>query len=185
MLRALYILLTGVIGAAIVHILIVFATPHVSEHDSYSRVMALGAPGTFHRLAKNAEDGSIGPAASTDPFVETAVCAFDLADGAVAVTAGGDPAFWSFAVFDGGANEVFSINDRSVDPGGLTAILATPVQAARLRRGPDDLAERNVVIETKAGTGYMVLRTVAPYPSLRAQAVRFLETARCGPFRPS
>ncbi|MCX8998482.1 DUF1254 domain-containing protein [Rhizobiaceae bacterium BDR2-2] len=181
MTRLVHAIVTGLIGAALLHIIIVLALPRFSESDAYSRILAAGPAGAFHALG---DAQRAGPLLQPNPFVSAAVCAFDLSQAPVAVAASGDPALWSFAVFDRASNEVFSISDRSVEPGRLDAVLATPSQAMRLRKADPDLTERSILIEMTGNTGYLVLRTVSPHASMEAEARRFLESARCEALRP-
>ena len=181
MLRLAHAILTGLIGAALLHLIIVFALPEFTGRDAYSRVLALGPAGSFHPLGKS---GAAGPLAPDDPFVQASVCAYDVTASPRVVTASGDPAFWSFAVFDKAANEVFSLSDRSIENGGLAAILATPAQAARLRKADPGLMERVILVETEGNEGYVVLRSLAPHASLEPEALDFLKSARCDVFTP-
>lgn len=180
MLRLLHAIVTGLIGAALLHLVIVLALPRFTGRDAYSRALETGATGVFHVLAKGEKAGPLSP---DDPFVETAVCAFSLINEPRAVTASGQAEFWSFAVFDKAANEVFSISDRSVTAGRLDAIVATPAQAARLRKADPDITEKSILIEMEASDGYLVLRSLAPHASMEPQAIGFLTNARCDALR--
>lgn len=179
MARLIHAMLTGLIGAALLHLVIVFALPHFTERDAYSRVLALGPPGSFHLLGKEGVAGLLAP---DDPFVHASVCAYDLTASPRLMTASGDPAFWSFAVFDKAANEIFSLSDRSIETGRLDAIIATPVQAARLRKADPGLMERVILVETTGNKGYAVLRSLAPHASVKPEALGFLKSARCEAF---
>lgn len=176
MARLLHAVVTGLIGAALLHLVIVLALPSFSGRDAWSRAVETGPPGIFRLLAKGEKAGPLSP---EDPFVHTAVCAFDLAGGPRAVTAAGNPEFWSFAVFDRASNEVFSISDRSVEAGRLDAVIATPSQAARLRKADPAAAEKSILVEMRESEGYLVLRSLAPHASTEPEALGFLKSARC------
>lgn len=179
MARLIHAIVTGLIGAALLHLVIVFALPQFTGRDAYSRVLALGPAGRFHLLERQ---GPAEPLVPDDPFVQASVCAYDLTASPRIVTASGDPAFWSFAVFDKRANEIFSLSDRSIETGRLDAILATPAQAARLRKADPGLMGRVILVETTGSEGYAVLRSLAPHASLEPEALGFLKSARCDPF---
>lgn len=181
MLRIVHAIVTGLIGAALLHLVIVLALPRFSERDTFSRVLALGPAGTFHRLAKGGEAGSLSP---RDPFMRVSTCAFSLKDGAIAAVAAGSPEFWSFAAFDKAGNEVFSINDRSLDGKGLDAVIATPSQAAQLRKADPDMTEQRILVEFRGMEGYLVLRSAVPHASMEPEALAFLDGARCNAYRP-
>lgn len=176
----LHAIVTGLVGAALLHLVIVLALPRFSQQDAHARILGITPPERFHLLKE--QDGPLAP---EDPFVSVAVCAYDLSAAPVYITAAGRPAFWSFAVFDKGSNEIFSINDRSVDEAGLDAVIATPAQAAQLRRAEPDLTEQSILVETVEGRGYLVLRALAPHASMEKEKLAFLGSARCGSARPS
>lgn len=178
MLKLAHAVFAGLIGAAMLHIVIVLALPAFSERNAYSRVLTMGPAGAFRAVPANGPKD--GPVVPNDPFVNVSACAFDLSKGPVSITAAGKTAFWSFSVFDTASSEVFSINDRSAEGGRLDAVLALPVQAAQLRKSSPERMERTVLIEMGGDTGYAILRTVSPHESMRPLALEFLKNARCG-----
>ena len=95
----------GLVGAALLHLIIVLALPHFSENDAYTRVLKEGETQRFYRLTETADRAGLS---KDDPFVETAVCGFDVSEGPVRLTAEntGLP-FWSLGIYDGASNEVF------------------------------------------------------------------------------
>lgn len=181
MLRFTHAIVTGLIGAALLHLVIILALPRFSERDAFSRVLALGPAASFHRLAKGAEAGPLSP---RDPFMQVAACAFSLKDGPVAAVAGGSPEFWSFAAFDKAGNEVFSINDRSTEGKGLDAVIATPSQAAQLRKADPGITEERILVEFRGTEGYLVLRSAVAHASMEQEALAFLDGARCNVYSP-
>ena len=178
MFKLVHAIFAGLIGAAMLHIVIVLALPAFSERNAYSRVLAMGPPGVFRAVPREGRPGD--PGVANDPFVDVSACAFDLSKGPVSITAAGNAEFWSFSVFDASSSEVFSINDRSAEGGRLDAVLALPVQAAQLRKSAPERMEQTVLIEMQAETGYAVVRTVTPHESVRPFALDFLKNARCG-----
>ncbi|MCL6708262.1 hypothetical protein M8R20_14780 [Pseudomonas sp. R2.Fl] len=168
--------LTGLIGAAVLHIVIILALPHFTGKDAYTRVRSEGAANRFHLL--DAAPDRLG-LANTDPYLRTAVCHFETRDRAVRLTAPANAGFWSLAVYDRNSNEVFSMNDRTSVDGTLDVVVASPVQVARLRRQPPEALSDAIIIEIAVPAGYAVLRTLAPQASFESGAVAFLSAAGC------
>ena len=174
--RPLYVLCAGLIGAALLHIVIVLAIPSYAQSDAWTRVSALGAREFFHVLRPGENDLT-----SANPFSRAAVCRFDISTEPVRVTAFGSMPHWSLAIFDPAANEVYSMNDRIAAEGDLDIVIVTPVQMIGYRKTlPESIAE-SVLIEFPETSGYLVLNTVAPDASWEAIVDDFLGNAVCQP----
>ena len=168
----------GLVGAILLHIVIILAIPHFAGQKAWQKVEALGAPGEFHRLANDAPQRALSEA---DPFVRSAICLFDASAGPVHVADADAPPFWSLAVFDPGSNEVYSMNDRTAVERRVDVTLATPLQLIALRRSTPDALARSILVELPQPRGYVVLRTIAADETWDGIAGRFLSDARCAP----
>jgi uncharacterized membrane protein len=179
MLRALFALLAGLFGAALLHLVIILSLPHFTGKDAATRVASEGDLDTFYLLG--ATDDTAG-LANDDPFVRTAVCAFDIEENPVRFTAKGNVPFWSIALFDEASNEIFSMNDRTSVGGAVDILIGSPIQLTELRKAlPQDL-QKTILVETTRSEGYAVLRTLAPQASFDAAAKSFLSEAGCEEF---
>ncbi|MCF6370438.1 DUF1254 domain-containing protein [Rhizobium halophilum] len=179
MLKALFAVLTGLVGAALLHLVIILSLPYFSEKDAYTRVLAEGDRHVFHRLPDSPDRAGL---VQNDPFLETSVCAYDISQGPIRVYASGQVPFWSMAIYDPASNEVFSINDRTAAAGILDVVLATPVQLTVLRKSLPEPIAQSILVETQQADGYVVLRTMVPQPSFAPGATKFLSEAVCTPF---
>ncbi|TPW32733.1 DUF1254 domain-containing protein [Pararhizobium mangrovi] len=171
--------LAGLFGAALVHIVVVLATPSYATRDVWSKVQRLGETGAFHRL--ESAPAVIG-LPNRDPFLRSAVCVFDASHGPIHVTAGdaaGTPSFWSLAVFDTDGSEVYSMNDRSAVERRVDVVLATPTQMLRLRRSRPEALATSILVALPGPKGYVALRTSVDDPSWDETAKRFLDGAHC------
>ncbi len=179
-LKLLLAVVIGLIGAALLHLIIVLALPSFSERDAYTRVLAEGEIFRFYRLGEKPDRAGL---AKDDPFVDAAVCAFDVSEGPVRLTAanGGVP-FWSLGVYDPSSNEVFSINDRTSAGGVLDVVIASPVQVTALRKALPPAVSQSILVEAKQAEGYVVLRSLTPHPSFAGIVSQFLNQATCAPF---
>lgn len=166
----------GLIGAAIIHIIIVLALPMWTGKDAWTRVEALGDTNRFFSLAN---EPNLTGLYNEDPYIRSAVCRYDISDGPVRVVASGDVPYWSVSAFDRASNETYSMNDRSSIGSGVNIVFVTPAQMLQLRRFMPRALERSVLVELKQSQGYVILRAVAPAPSQRPAARAFLSNAVC------
>ncbi len=184
--RLVYAVITGLIGAALLHIIIILALPHYTGRDAFTRVKALGPSNRFVSLKDHSDLAPTERAegqglSNTDPFLKVAACHFDLTLAPLRLLAPAGPSFWSLAVYDADSNEVFSMNDRTSVGGDLDAVVASPVQVAQIRKAPGAALTQSIIVEHPGTTGYVVLRTMVPAPSFEAQARDFLAEAICAP----
>lgn len=177
--KLLFAVATGLVGAALLHIIIILALPNFTGKDAYTRVQAEGPENTFYSLPDMAEDGRL---ANLDPYVKIAVCHFDVTAQPIRLLAGEGPGFWSLAIYDSRSDEVFSINDRTSVAGTVDVLAASSVQLGRIRKALPDSLSQAITVELKDPLGYAVLRTVAPQASFDESAREFLASAVCAPF---
>lgn len=199
MVRLLHAILTGLVGAALLHVVIILALPHFVRADAYRRVEALGPQGLFHPLAGAGEGGALRglagdkgaaqpstvrpPLSSQDPFISVAACIVTLEGGPVRLFADGDVPFWSVGIFDRNSNEVYSMSDRTSITGALDILVGRAVDLPAIRKAvPPDLAQ-SILVEMPDSGGYAVLRALAPAPSYRSSVADFLGSAQCGPWK--
>lgn len=176
--RVLLAVLTGLVGAALLHLIIIFSLPSFSERDAHSRVLSEGPEFEFHVIGIKPDKAGL---VRQDPYLETAVCAFDITDQPVRLTSANGVPFWSLATFDSASNETFSINDRTAADHMLDVIVATPVQATALRKALASTQAQPIIVETAQVEGYAVLRALVPQKSFRPAAMEFLNKADCSP----
>lgn len=180
--RLTYAVLTGLIGAALLHIIIILSLPHFTGRDAFTRVKMLGPSHRFISLPDLSDkQAAAGGLSNVDPFLKVAVCHFDLTLAPIRLLAPAGPSFWSMAVYDQDSNEVFSMNDRTSVGGDLDALVASPVQVAQIRKAPGAALTQSIIVEHRGATGYIVLRTMVPAPSFATQAETFLDEAVCAP----
>ena len=173
--RVLFIALTGIFGAALLHIVIVLAIPAYAYKDTWTKIEALGPTEFFHRLPT----GRPGGLTSANPFVRSAVCRFDIGEAPVRITAAGLTHYWSLAIFDRYANEKYSMNDRTATDRKLDMAIVTTLQMISYRKNLPAFLEDAVLVEFPVTTGYLVLRTVVPDASWDGIARDFLKSAQC------
>lgn len=198
MLKLVYAILIGLLGAALLHVVIVLALPHFVKATAYHRIGALGAPGVFHRLPDAASpfppaskpgvvpavQSSPGPIVNQDPFLAVSACIIGMEKGPVRLLAAGDVPFWSVAVFDRQSNEVFSMSDRTSVSGGVDLLLARAADMPAVRKNLPEALGQSILVDMPREGGYAVLRAFVPHRSFVAGAEDFLSSAECGVWKP-
>lgn len=179
MLKIIFAVLTGLVGAGLLHLIIILAIPHFSDRDTYNRAIALGAEHRFHLIDGENADTDI---VNEDPAMRVAVCHLDITENPVHITGFGVVPFWSISVYDSASNEIFSMNDRTSVRGALDVLIATPTHAAALQKEQNPALAQAITVETNRENGYAILRTLIPQPSFIDEAERFLTTSLCQPF---
>lgn len=175
----LYAVLIGLMGAVILHIVVILTIPIYSGIDAYARVFSLGADGNFRRLPERAKEGGLSV---SGPFIKEAVCAFSTSSGPILLTSEDHVPFWSTAVFDTASNEIFSMNDRTAINGQLGLILGTEAQIAELKKSASGEIENAILVTLPGPEGYAVLRAFSPEKSTDPEVASFLNAASCDSF---
>lgn len=176
MANLLRLLLLGLIGAAIVHIAIVFLVPVYSDKNAWSRIEAATEPYRFQLLAGK------GPLGDSDPLIREATCRFDLSDRPVQLTASGRVPYWSLSVHAPNGDNLYSLNDSVSNEGALNLIVADAIGMASLRADGSQAAVQSILVEQNIGEGAAVLRVFMPDATWAKEVQRFFDGARCAPF---
>ncbi|OJF95884.1 DUF1254 domain-containing protein [Pararhizobium antarcticum] len=176
----LFAILTGLVGAALLHIVIILTLPQFTGKDAYTRVLGLFEMDSFFALS--ADPGPTG-LANDDPFLRVAVCGFSIDGSPARFRASGTVPFWSLVIYDANSNEVFSMNDQTSVNGNLDLVVATPIQLVELRKTPSERLAQSIMVEMpEEQEGYAVLRALAPTGSFEEAARSFLAESSCEPF---
>lgn len=179
MLRSFHAVLLGLIGAGIVHIVVLLLVPEFSERDSWSRLAMQSSLYKMTRIDEGKEGASV--ANTGDPLFAVVACRFDLAEGMVQIKGSGHVPFWSMAVYDRNGYNIYSLNDRSANASLLDVVVATPAQMIDLRKDLPVDFQASIFIEAPVDEGIVVVRAFIPDESWRASVSRFLEQSSCEP----
>lgn len=169
-------LVIGLVGAALIHIVVILSLPMWTGKDAWTRVTALGAQNRFYALAN---EPNMTGLSNDDPHIRTAVCRFDISEGPVRVVASGDVPIWTLSAYDTAADETYSMNDRSAIGTGVNVAFVTPAQMLQQRREMPPTLESAVLVELPEPEGYVALRAISPLPSQERAARAFLSNAAC------
>lgn len=177
MIRLLYAVVLGLVGAGIVHIAILFMLPSFSERAVWTVLSGHADPYRFIRL--DPADGQ--PLIRTlDPLFDAVACRFDLTDGVLHVAGDGSVPFWSMSIYDRMGNNIFSVSDRSTaSPGRTDIVVATPAQLVGLRNQLPEAVEGTVFVEADIDEGLAVVRAFVPDESWQPAVDRYLDGLVC------
>jgi len=175
--RLAHALLLGLLGAGIVHIVVLLLVPEFSKRDAWSRLEATADLYTITPLV--AESGGTPVVKSVDPLFQAVACRFDLEDGMAQIKAPGSVPFWSVSIYDRKGHNVYSFNDRSAEKGALDTVVLTPAQMIAVRKDLPETLVGSVFVETEAEQGIAVIRAFVPDDSWKPGVERFLGQASC------
>lgn len=175
----IYALVIGLVGAGIVHIVILLLVPSFSERDAWARLAATSDLYEMTRLDAEAAGAPI--AGIADPSLLAAACRFDLVETVAHVAASGKVPFWSVSVYDRNGTNLYSLNDRSATEGRLDLAVLTPEQMIEIRKDLPEEFARSVLVELPITEGIVVVRALAPDESWRAVVSDFLANTGCSP----
>jgi len=176
--RLLYAVAVGLVGAGIVHIIVLLLLPDFSERDAWSR---LESRGELYRMIRI--DGT--PAAaevihrSADPLFYVAACRFDLEEGYAHITAPGRVPYWSVSVYDRSGQNIYSFNDRTATSGQLDFVVLTPPQMIDVRKELPEALVSSVFVEADIDQGIALVRVFVPDASWAPQMTRYIDGLIC------
>lgn len=173
---ALWVLGALLLGG-IVHLSTVLAMPTAATQDAYSRLSQRTPVNAVVPLP--AASGQDATMPFMDPAFAVAVCRYDLSGGTLKLHAPLSQAYTSVTFYTRNSVAYYAINDRAAGRRAIDLDLMTPAQRAQVPEEEDVTAADRLIIESPTQSGLIVLRALAPEPSLMAMARRALAGAQC------
>lgn len=177
MLRFVYAIVLGLLGAGIAHIAILFLLPQMSPRDAWSRLEQTAGLYTVTPYAVETPIG--GQTGTADPFFKAVACRFDLSDGIAHIFRDQKAPFWSASVYDRSGQNLYSLNDRTAKDGILDIVVLTPTQMVDMRKSPVEELENAVFVEAPITEGMIVVRSFLPDESWTRDVAGFLSAIEC------
>lgn len=177
MLRFVYALFIGIIGAGVVHIVVLLLLPQFSERDAWSSLAE--AADIYKAVRIDAVDGTQPLVKAVDPLFHAAACRFDLRDGPVHLRAPGNVPFWSVSIYNRAGQNVYSFNDRATDQGALDFVVLTSSQMIETRKSVPEDYKRAIFVQVPIGEGIVVVRGFVPDPTWEETVSQFLARIAC------
>ena len=177
MIRWLLWIAGGILLGGIVHLATVLAMPRAATQDAYSRLVPMTPVNSMVPLPGPTAKSSIMP--FMDPAFAAAVCRYDLASGSIKLSAPVSDAYTSVTFYTRNSVAYYAINDRAAGKRAIELDLMTPAQHAQVPEEQDVTAADRLIINSPTTTGLIVLRALAPAPSLMPMARQALAAAQC------
>jgi uncharacterized membrane protein len=177
MLKLLYALITGLVGAGIVHISSLLLIPMVSDNDAWSRLSKTTRPGVFTIIDPNSKIASSMRA--LDPNFIVGACQFSLENGPVVLNGEGKTDFWSLSIFNKRGENLFSLNDRTSDDGILNMAVVTSLQFIEYKNELSSDLQNSVFAQVDTKVGFVILRAFVPNDSEKENVKAFVESSTC------
>jgi len=176
MTRLLYAILVGLVGAGVVHAIVLLLVPHYSERDAWAQ---LAANSDYYHFTRMSGEDAPPIVRGVDPFFDAVACRFDLSEGVVHVKAAGHVPFWSVSVYNRRGQNIYSLNDRAQTLGDLDLVLVTPAQMIELRKSVPGEFEKSVFVEADVGQGIVAVRSFVPDDTWKNTISDYLNHASC------
>ncbi len=176
--------LAGLVLAGLVHIAVVLAIPRFAERGALTLAKAsetLDHPLRVQTLAtpENPQPPQASWLPAADPAVAVGVCAYDLDDGPMRVSARTGALTLSLAVHSR-KGAFYAVTDQAAVRGSLELVVMTRAQYDEALAGEDENAvSRDVRIIAPESEGYAVVRVIAGLPSQREMATEAIDAVDC------
>jgi uncharacterized membrane protein len=170
--------LCGFVLALGVHIVMVIAIPRLATQDAFNRLVPTMESETAVLVAGTGTAETWIP--FPDPAAAVAACAYDLAGGPVRISARTGPLVQSISFHARGGGVFYAVTDRAAVRGQLELVLMTRRQYDEaLADEEQDAPNRDVRVVAPRPEGFVVVRAIAPSPSLRPQAEEAVRSVGC------
>jgi uncharacterized membrane protein len=179
MIRLLLWLLGGLLLGGIVHLATVLLLPKLATQDAYARVAAIAPVNTVTPLPPPSPEDAVLP--YMDPAFAVAVCRFDLSGGPLKFSVPISPAYTSVSFYTRSDVPFYAINDRAAGRRVIELDLMTQAQRDQLPQNEEITAADRLIVASPTTTGLIVIRALAPEPSLMTVARAALTATQCRP----
>jgi uncharacterized membrane protein len=116
-----------------------------------------------------------------DPAFAMSVCRYDLSDGPLKFSVPVSLAYTSVTFYTRAEVAYYAINDRAAGRRVIELDLMTTEQRNELPENDEITAADRLIVESPTNTGLIVIKALAPEPSMLAMARNALTAAQCRP----
>jgi uncharacterized membrane protein len=177
MIRWLFWVLGGVLLGGIVHIVTVLGLPRTATQDAYTRLSAIASVNTVASLPQPTQQAAVLP--FMDPAFAASVCRYDLSSGPMKLSIAVSQAYTAVSFYTLRGVAFYAINDRAAGRRVIELDLMTADQRSALPEDEDVTAADRLIVESPTDTGLILLRALAPEPSLMPAAQSTVAAGKC------
>lgn len=174
----LRIVLLGLVGGVIVHIVAILLVPRVAGADVIAAFESLGPEGRFVTLEQSSAGGVATP--FLDPDFVYALCRVNLSDGPARISATLTAELWSVAVYDRQGTNLFSVNDQTAGRSAIDLLVLRDEDLAALQRRGAPILEQAILVDVALTEALVVIRAFYRDPTLLGPTRAMLAAADCG-----
>ena len=171
------ILLLGLVGGVIVHIVAILLVPRVAGADVIAAFESLGPEGRFVTLEQSSAGGFATP--FLDPDFVYALCRVNLSDGPARISATLTAELWSVAVYDRQGTNLFSVNDQTAGRSAIDLLVLRDEDLAALQRQGAPILEQAILVDVPFTDALVVIRAFHRDPTLQEATRAMLAAADC------
>ena len=177
MIRLALWLLGALVLAGIVHLTTVLLLPRMATQDAYARVAAIAPVNSVIPIPAPTPEKALMP--FMDPAFQVSVCRYDLSRGALKFSVPISQAYTSVSFYTRSDVAYYAINDRAAGRRVIELDLMTTEQRNELPDNEEITAADRLIVESPSTTGLIVIKALAPEPSMLGMAANALAAARC------
>ncbi|MBB3769782.1 putative membrane protein [Angulomicrobium tetraedrale] len=175
--RLIVPILAGLVLGGIVHLVGVLILPYLAERDAYSRLSAIGDVNTVTPIDDPSSEGAVLPA--SDPAFVSAVCLYDLGDGALKIRVPTTEDYTSISFYTRYGMPFYAINDRSAGRSVIELDLMNAKQKAALPENDEVTVADRLVVESPSNEGVVLIRGLVRERSAREAIKALVDAAGC------
>jgi uncharacterized membrane protein len=177
MIRWLLLLFGGVLLGGIVHLATIIILPRTATQDAYARLKPIAPVNTMVQLPAPAPDKA--PMPYMDPAFASAICRYDLSQGALKLSVPISIAYTSVSFYTDHDIAYYAINDRSAGRHAIELDLMTPEQHEAMPENENVTAADLLIVESPTLTGLIAVHALAPEPGLMPKVKNAIAGAKC------
>jgi uncharacterized membrane protein len=166
-----------VLLGGVVHVVTVLTLPTTATQDAYARLSAVAPVNKVTLLTPPTPQAAVLP--FMDPAFATSVCRFDLSSGPIKLSIAVTQSYTAVSFYTRRGVAFYAINDRAAGRRVIELFLMTSEQRSALPEQEDVTAADRLIVEAPAETGLIMLRVLAPEPSLMPTAQQTASSGTC------
>jgi len=170
-------LIGGLLLGGVVHLTTVLMLPAMATQHAYARVSAVAPINAVVAIPPPTPEKAVIP--FMDPAFAVSVCRYDLARGTMKFSVPISPVYTSVTFYTRGDVAYYAINDRAAGRRVIELDLMTTDQRAALPEDLDITAADRLIVTSPTSTGLIVIKALAPEPSMIPAARAALAAAQC------
>lgn len=171
------ILAGGLLGGAIVHIVVVLAFPNYAGRDLWNALADYGPPSEFALIPTSMPGEE--EIAYLDPTMIHMVCRVDLVAGPHRVTSQVAATYWSIGVLDRRGRSLYGVNSSTAGGAAIDLLLISSTDLEALRRSPPAILEESIIVDLSVSSAIVVLRAFVRDETMRATVIAEMRAAEC------